>query len=522
MKAYVSGWFELPLKYFDGEKTLAAYKRELTVTPRSFEGREPQTIRQYKIRHGRLCVPIEWGIAKFPRATLIDRTALAKRMHYPRKPSPDHPNAPKGQAEFMAQVENAVRDNFAALATASTGKGKTVVALWLAATLGVRVLVVVPTTEIMEGWIRETKEHLGLDAGTVRQGKCEWRGRNVVVALIHSLAKRDYGAEFYNAFGLVVWDEVHVVGAFTFSRTLGLFPSQYKLGLTATARRKDGAESLFLNYFGEGYAKQHEKALPCDCFTVRYRHQADRRWPKQLAIVLNILAATKHRNEFLVRWLMWLWTRNRQILGLSDRIEQLETVRDMLVAKGVPRESIGIVAKQRTYRYEDAYKPTKKVMQGHRYWYLARRWVEVRVTMKLPRGAHVSLCDDDTQPELLVHHKDLHVRFKKPVRVAVTKEEIAEAKTKQIILATYGMFSMGANVPRLDAGIDLTPRATGEQQIGRVRRYLPGKPKALWITPVDTGIPLLEAFADARIREYKNCNVTVIPYANKNQKAAAD
>lgn len=497
-------------------------KRELTATPRTFGEEEPKQIKQYKVRRGRFCVPIEWGIERFPKAKLIDRTPEPAKVKFPKTPSPDHPKAPKGQAKFMEDVLAAVLDNFAVLGIAPTGKGKTVVALWLAAVLGVRVLVITPNTEIMENWIAEAKEHVGVDAGVVRQDKCEWKNKKVVVSIIHSLAGRDYGPEFYEGFGLVVWDEAHVTGAFTFSQTLGMFNARYKLALTATARRKDGAECLFFNYFGPGYAKQYDKALPADCYTVNVKHEP-RKWPKALSIILNILTASPHRNRLLAKWVKWLYARDREILGLSDRISQLETVRDLLVKEfGIPAEDIGIVANQKTVRMDTVYKPIKKAFPGKSYFVNAYLlgWTRVRVKMRTGKKYLIeSVEGEDIQPVTLDKlHTGPHIV---PVRAQMTKEEIAEAKKKRIILATYGKFSMGANVPRLDAGIDLSPRATGEQQIGRIRRYVKGKPRPLWITPIDKGIALCEGFADARIEEYRRSNVKVTPYAKIKNKLAA-
>jgi hypothetical protein len=68
----------------------------------------------------------------------------------------------------------------------------------------------------------------------------------------------------------------------------------------------------------------------------------------------------------------------------------------------------------------------------------------------------------------------------------------------------------GTNMPWLDAGIDATPRADGEQAIGRIRRPMPGKPTPVWFTLIDTEIPILRGYATARLRDYANCGVTII------------
>lgn len=95
-------------------------------------------------------------------------------------------------------------------------------------------------------------------------------------------------------------------------------------------------------------------------------------------------------------------------------------------------------------------------------------------------------------------------------RRTLRKDERDVSKTKRIILATYGAFKEGVDVPDLDAGIDLSPNYKGNQVIGRVRRYVPGKRKPKWITIFDDkSMSALKMF-QSRIKEYKQAGANIV------------
>ena len=79
----------------------------------------------------------------------------------------------------------------------------------------------------------------------------------------------------------------------------------------------------------------------------------------------------------------------------------------------------------------------------------------------------------------------------------------------RVIFSTYGMGKDAVDIPRLDAGIDATPRADGTQAIGRIRRPMVGKKRPVWFTIRDLGIPPLVGYTQARLNDYRKSGVTV-------------
>ena len=54
------------------------------------------------------------------------------------------------------------------------------------------------------------------------------------------------------------------------------------------------------------------------------------------------------------------------------------------------------------------------------------------------------------------------------------------ARECRIILATYGIFDTGTDIPRLDCGIEATPRSKLAQALGRILRTSRGKSTPIW------------------------------------------
>lgn len=131
------------------------------------------------------------------------------------------------------------------------GAGKTVVAMMSAAALGVRTLILTSGREAASQWRREllAKTHLSEDAVTVYEGR-DKRVAPVTLTTYSMLAKKGGAgptgfAHFdrlaNEAWGLVVYDEVHLLPAPVFRLTAEL-QARRRLGLTATLVREDGRE----------------------------------------------------------------------------------------------------------------------------------------------------------------------------------------------------------------------------------------------------------------------------------------
>lgn len=457
LTAVLSERLWLPFDLFDTLEA-EALKRRLTVSVKGYQPDEPPTIiKGYEVDRGRrmVGVPVHFGLQLLQNQGVRVETQLSDgfKIRCAKRPNPKHPNASPGQDILMRKVVKSARENVSTLIKAPTGAGKTVVALDAIAELGRTALVVVATKVLARQWEREAILHLGLkaeDIGHVEGGECDYKKKKVVIAVMVNLL-RPWEASFYRYFGTVVWDEAHRLGAAGFSKTMRLFPAHHRIALTATPTRRDGAERLFLDYFGPPDVEEVSQALPAEVRVIN-RVTNLKAW-KYLSLgqIISKLTMDVSRNMDVVMLVKTLFKANRNVLVLSDRVVQLETLMQMC-AKGdspIPAAKMGLFVSQRT-------------------------------------GA---------TPKS---------------KVKVTEDELNEVrKSAQIVFSTYGMGKEGLDIPRLDAGIDASPRADGVQAIGRIRRPLAGKPKPVWFTFRDRGIPPLVGFTTARLRNYAEANVTI-------------
>jgi superfamily II DNA or RNA helicase len=136
------------------------------------------------------------------------------------------------------------------------GRGKTTLALLYAARLKLKTLVVVDRDAILDQWKREIGAIFGEETakatGTV-QGKKDTIGEHLTVAMVQTLAARNRDGqltdEWCSQFGLVIFDEAHVLGAPGFSLVPPRFPAR-RLALTATPERLDDLHPVYMLHTG--------------------------------------------------------------------------------------------------------------------------------------------------------------------------------------------------------------------------------------------------------------------------------
>ncbi|MCQ2001474.1 sigma-70 family RNA polymerase sigma factor [Arthrobacter sp. zg-Y108] len=148
---------------------------------------------------------------------------------------------------------------------AVTGAGKTRVGVAAASDAlrkGFKVLVLVPTTELQNQWVRTLKKTLPhVKQGTLGNGRQDSLATvDVLVAIVHSAATRELLAR--HKAGLLIADECHRYASPMFENALqdGF---DWRLGLTATYERTDGAHIDRLDpYFGGViYSLWYDRAL---------------------------------------------------------------------------------------------------------------------------------------------------------------------------------------------------------------------------------------------------------------------
>ncbi len=127
-----------------------------------------------------------------------------------------------------------------------TGSGKTVIGLKAIERLETPTLVVVPTIDLLDQWVRELEGEFSVPIG--RFGGGVQRREPITVSTYDSAyLKADAVGD---RFGLAVFDEVHHLGGEGYREIARLLAAPARLGLTATFERPDGAHEIVSEVLG--------------------------------------------------------------------------------------------------------------------------------------------------------------------------------------------------------------------------------------------------------------------------------
>jgi len=118
-----------------------------------------------------------------------------------------------------------------------TGAGKTVVALKALEALQVATLVVVPTLVLVDQWRGVLEEAFNVEVGVLGGGRQDVRA--ITVSTYDSAMLR--AGSIGNRFELIVFDETHHLPASSYQKIGREYIAPYRLGLTATLPKDEGA-----------------------------------------------------------------------------------------------------------------------------------------------------------------------------------------------------------------------------------------------------------------------------------------
>lgn len=424
---------------------VAIHKAALTVSDFDYRTGEATRIKCYDTSvRGYLGVPRAYGLKLADTQAYVDATVYPNTDKYDYRFSLIR-NAiqPRDDAQrvFMQKLLAACTANthVDVLANADTGTGKTVTALWLAAQLGVPTLVTVPRERLLEQWLGSVREKNGMryffgtdfvnkHVGIIRQDVCNYRNKLICVAMAPSLSSRKYAEEFYDYFGLVIHDEVHMLSAPCASSVFMQFPASKILGLTAT--NKKGARARISDlYLGSPKVVSKQSSLTPIVYRYEYTEHRGSAFYHEAAATRWLVSNPK-RNRMLANLIYNKgYKRGRHVLVLSDDVKQLQILYDMFRNAGVPVNELGLYVGEVYRTHNGKFTSKKEKVSKHEY------------------------------------------------------DRIA--KEARIIFATYGIFSVGVDIKRLDMGVEASPRSDLVQAIGRVIRAMDNKPQPEWYTITD-------------------------------------
>lgn len=235
-----------------------------------------------------------------------------------------------------------------------TGFGKTVCALHIVKSLGLKTLILVHKTFLMTQWQERIREFMGSSCcvTTIQGAEYDDTG-DVVIAMMQTMFSRGYTAP--QTCGLIIVDECHHVPAKTFRNVMHRCNTKYRLGLSATPERNDGLNPFIIL----GQMTGPEPRIPSPhspgmidapaydggrikVRLIEYVSQGYSREPPSMrfndsinhAAMLNTVAEDSTRTEMIARVISDL-DASRQVLCLVHRRAHAKAIMDALLSRGM-------------------------------------------------------------------------------------------------------------------------------------------------------------------------------------------
>jgi len=227
------------------------------------------------------------------------------------------------------------------------GKGKTFMALAIAARIGRRFLIVVDKEFLAEQWREEIGRYVpGIRVGILQSTKREIEAAkyDCTICMIQTLCLHDLPENTFQEYGFTIFDECHHLGAQYFSRTLLKIQTKSMLGLSATPEREDGLTRVFEAFLGrpvyEEKTREPDPTVTVKCVMLDINDADYKEVPVREPVMVRLLtklAECTPRTREIVRWIRLLCDEHpdRRVLVLSERISHLNTIETMLEGTGL-------------------------------------------------------------------------------------------------------------------------------------------------------------------------------------------
>jgi DNA or RNA helicases of superfamily II len=460
----------LPLERLQAPKDIL---RRLTVRKEDMGAEEPTIIQAYShVPNNYLEVPRQIGltICDEQGIEVDDQTVAGVPVTFPRMPALRDYQV-EGHDAILAEANN----SYDFLFRARTAYGKTAVLLHIAAIRGVSTLVLVDQENLKDQWIDTLTRLYGFardDIGMIQGKVCDYQGKAVTIAMVQTLARgRHDHTEALGSFGMLIVDECHVIASTTFQMVLFDIPATLRIGISATPKRRDGTQALLTGHLGEVKVAADAEHAKSVVYVVKsygtYSWYAN--VSSKVGRFITEVAEDAARNLLFMEVVQWLYQTGRDVLILSDRIEQLRHLLDLAYYMGIPEADLGLYT---------------------------------------GRDPHYGITKDPL-PETDLPGASMTPQRLQLISRTIPKRQLEQVKaTARVLAATYGMFAKGVDVPRLSGGVDATPRSSAEQVHGRILRGASAK-TPVWVTVVDWNSYRSIHGSIQRLKDYVKSNAEI-------------
>jgi len=215
------------------------------------------------------------------------------------------------------------------------GWGKTFMSLAIMGKIKRKTIIVVHKEFLVSQWIGEiNRVYPTARIGRLQADESEVGDEfDITIAMLQTVAKREYPDGYFNDFGFAIFDECHHLGAAHFSKALMKIQTKCMLGLSATPDRTDGLSKVFGWYLGEMSTRIRAREEDTEVEVRVYDYTTtddeytktsyDYRGNPIRARLLNTITEYEPRTRYLIPAIKQAYDEKRKTLILSDRRDHL-------------------------------------------------------------------------------------------------------------------------------------------------------------------------------------------------------
>lgn len=390
-----------------------------------------------------------------------------------------------------------------------TGKGKSILFIYLAFLLKQKALIIVHKDDLVDGWKKDIQLCLGLrpkQVGLIKAGVFRI-GEQITITTIQTLSKLPSEKQemLFREFGMLGVDELHHVGASTYDFTSKFF-ARDRIGLTATDMRNDGLGAVMNFYFGS------------TCFRFVEQKDAD---DEDIISAKDVIVKVKPSSIYFNPRDVYLEAGTNRVIEMIKWGDGIVNLHDL------PDEDIQYLLHEGFIK--------KKPMDYHRIKLLISRdenfnhLVCSDIVTDYKAGKSI-LCFCSLKDHCRTVHSilidmgipenkiQLYYGDNKSTSKSVMKKR-AESEEVMVTIATYAIATEGTNVKRWDS-IFLAATFNNEkdtiQAVGRGRRRTPTKSQLIVHDYSHPNVKGIRRHINTRVRVYKKLGFTF--FVNKSQK----
>ena len=228
------------------------------------------------------------------------------------------------------------------------GWGKTFMSLAIMGKIRRKTIIVVHKEFLVSQWIGEiNRVYPTARIGRLQADESEVGDEfDITIAMLQTVAKREYPDGYFNDFGFAIFDECHHLGAAHFSKALMKIQTKCMLGLSATPDRTDGLSKVFGWYLGEMSTRIRAREEDTEVEVRVYDYTTtdeeytktsyDYRGNPIRARLLNTITEYEPRTRYLIPAIKQAYDEKRKTLILSDRRDHLLMWERLLKEAGAP------------------------------------------------------------------------------------------------------------------------------------------------------------------------------------------